>query len=93
MELPAGHGAARSGEAFAVALSLKPTVTSPSGVTVTGRRTSAGYSAISWVHCASVLAALRSSGSARQVMDVRLTSFSQPPTLPAQALSVAAATG
>ncbi|CFW41114.1 Uncharacterised protein [Bordetella pertussis] len=36
---------------------------------------------------------MRSSDSARQVMDVRLTSFSQPPTLPAHCLSVAAGTG
>ena len=55
--------------------------------------TSAGYSAISCVHWASVLAVLRSSGRLRQVMEARFTSFSQPPSLPAHDFRVAAGTG
>src|SRR5512146_1764017 len=61
-------------------LSVKPRLTLPSAMTTTGRRTSAGYSLISSSHSGSDAGDLRAGGRLRQVMPVRLTSFSQPPT-------------
>src|SRR5690606_29401521 len=64
-------------------LSLKPWLTAPSSLTTTGRRISCGYSRSSSFHSASEPAALRWSGSWRQVVDDLLTIASKPPSLPA----------
>src|SRR6185437_14421303 len=69
-------------------LSLKPWLTLPSAVTTSGRLINCGYSRSSSFHSASESAALRLSGSCRQVVEDRLTIAARPPSWAAHSSSV-----
>ncbi|KAG1434248.1 hypothetical protein G6F57_021668 [Rhizopus arrhizus] len=69
-------------------LSLKPWLTVPSAVTTTGRLISCGYSRSSSFHSASESAALRLSGSCRQVVEDLLTIVARPPSCAAHSSRV-----